>query len=286
MATMGLATLLGVLTFTTSQTLVYLLTDEGLQAAAHFEFLPIDLAVGIVAWLVWAHHRRLLGKERTDPVRSHEYSMAGLALAAGVGAITTLVSAVFANAAFVGSTGTVAITAGVTLLVAFLTWMRYWGRAQTAPRENEATTAPRRFYLLGLGVVMALVGAGSLIATLVLVFQAVLDVQGLDDSLVPVVTLAVTAGAASWHLLRTYGADRELTASPEVVTPFDVTVICAHPGMLAAKFPKQARIRVLYRSDGQGVVTDDMADSIVAAVDAQSSLVWVDDTGFRVAPAR
>jgi hypothetical protein len=29
-----------------------------------------------------------------------------------------------------------------------------------------------------------------------------------------------------------------------------------------------------------------MADAIVAAVSAQSSLVWVDDTGFRVAPAR
>jgi hypothetical protein len=285
-ATVGLTTLLGAVTFTIAQTLVYLLTDVGSDAGAHFDFLPIAVAVGVVAGLVWAHHRHLLGNERTDPVRSHEYSVAGIALAAGVGATTTLVSAVLSDSTFVGSTGTVAISAGVTLLVAFLTWMRFWGRARAAPREVEAPSAPRRFYLLGLGVVMALVGAGALIATLVFVFQAVLGVEGLDDSFVPVVTLAVTAGAASWHLLRTYAADRELTASHEVVTPFDVTVICSHPGMLSARFPKQARVRVMYRSDGLGVVTDEMADEIVAAVSAQSSLVWVDDTGFRVAPAK
>jgi hypothetical protein len=286
MATTGLSTLLGASTFVIAQTLAYWLTDETSSAGDHFQFLPVSLAVGIVAGLVWAHHRRRLGSERTDPVRAYEYSTAAVGLSAGVAATTTLVSTVFSDSAFVGSTETVAINAGVALLVGMLIWLRFWGRAQRAPRGIEATTAPRRFYLLGLGVIMALVGAGALIATLVFVFQAALGVEGLDDSFIPVVVLFLAAGGVSWHLLRTYGADRALTASSEVITPFDVTVVCSHPGMLAARFPKQGRVRVIYRSDDLGVVSDDMADEIVDAVGNSSSLVWVDDTGFRVAPAR
>jgi Domain of unknown function (DUF5671) len=285
-AATGLSTLLGTFTFVIAQTLAYLLTDETSAAGDHFQFLPVTLAIGIVAGLVWAHHRQRLGSERTDPVRAYEYSMAAVALSAGVAATTTLVSTVFSDSAFVGSTGTVAINAGVVLLVGMLTWLRFWGRAQRAPRGIEATAPPRRFYLLGLGVIMALVGAGALIATLVFVFQAALGVEGLDDSFIPVVALFLTAGGVSWHLLRSHGADRALTASTEVITPFDVTVVCSHPGMLAAQFPKQARVRVIYRSDDLGVVSDDLADEIVTAVGNSSSLVWVDDTGFRVAPAR
>jgi hypothetical protein len=51
-------------------------------------------------------------------------------------------------------------------------------------------------------------------------------------------------------------------------------------------FPEQARTRVLYREDDAGIVDDEMAAAIVAAVANRSSLVWVDEAGFRVAPAR
>jgi hypothetical protein len=75
-------------------------------------------------------------------------------------------------------------------------------------------------------------------------------------------------------------------ASDEVVTPFDVTIISSHPGTIATRFPKQAKVRVLHRGDVSGAIDDEMADEIVAAVNNKSSLVWVDDDGFRIAPAR
>jgi hypothetical protein len=100
------------------------------------------------------------------------------------------------------------------------------------------------------------------------------------------VTLFVAAGGVAWHLLRNNADDRSLTESTEVVTPFEVTVICSHPGMLATRFPKEAKTRVIYRSDQQGVIDDEMADAIVAAVGTTNTLVWVDESGFRVAPAR
>ncbi|MCI0544520.1 MAG: DUF5671 domain-containing protein [Actinobacteria bacterium] len=285
LATQGLVTVLGAGALVLAQALVYLLTETS-PAGAHFEFLPVTLAVAMVSGTVWAHHRRLLGGERTDPVRAYEYATAAIALGAAVAALTALFTAVLSRTTFVGSLEEAAISSGVVLLIALTTWLRFWGRAQRVPRGIEAVTAPRRFYLLGLGVIMALVGSGALIATLVFVFQAVLGVDGLDDSFVATVALFLSAGGAAWHLLRTNAADRELTASAEVVTPFDVTVICSHPGMLSARLPKQARVRVLYRSDDQGVVDDGMADAIVAAVGFRSSLVWVDETGFHIAPAR
>jgi hypothetical protein len=71
-----------------------------------------------------------------------------------------------------------------------------------------------------------------------------------------------------------------------VSRPFAVTVICSHPGTLATRFPEEATVRVLYRGDDVGMIDDEMAASIVAAVDGRSSLVWVDGDGFRLAAAR
>ncbi len=70
------------------------------------------------------------------------------------------------------------------------------------------------------------------------------------------------------------------------VAPFDVTVICSHPGILAARFPEEARMRVFYRGDDAGVVDEGMADDIVASVANRSCFVWVDEDGFRIAPVR
>jgi hypothetical protein len=63
-------------------------------------------------------------------------------------------------------------------------------------------------------------------------------------------------------------------------------VICSHPGNLAALFPAEATLRVIYRGDGAGTIDEEMASAIVTAVGGTSSLVWVDETGFRTAPAR
>ncbi len=68
--------------------------------------------------------------------------------------------------------------------------------------------------------------------------------------------------------------------------PFSVTVICSHPGPLATALPKEARLRVHYRTDGLGVIDDAMAAQIVEAVAGRPSYVWVDQDGFRTAPIR
>jgi len=116
-------------------------------------------------------------------------------------------------------------------------------------------------------------------------FQKFLDTSS-GDSLAVQGGLFVFAGLATWHLLRTNAEDRALIVSPEVLTPFAVTIICSHPGMISTMFPTEARVRVIYREDESGVITDHMAAEIVAAVGHTPSHVWVDGDGYRVAAAR
>lgn len=267
------------------RSVAFLVIQPG-PAAVYFSGLPYVSALLIVGLLVWAHHRWLLGTERTDPVRSYEYATAALGMVAAVGAVTSLVTIVFARSLIVGSLGEGTFLATAFLLIGGFTWFRFWTRSERAEREVEAGSGPRRAYLVGLGVLMAVVGAGALIATLVGVFQLILGVGGLSDNFPTTITLFVAAGAAAWHLLATYTRDRKLFETGEKVAPFDVTVVCSHPGMLATRFPDRARLRVVYRGDDLGMVDDEMADLIVSAVGTRSSYVWVDESGFRVAPAR
>jgi hypothetical protein len=65
-----------------------------------------------------------------------------------------------------------------------------------------------------------------------------------------------------------------------------VTIIASHPGMIATRFPEQARLKVIHRGDDAGTIDDETAEAIVAAVNNRPSLVWVDEDGFRVAPMR
>lgn len=282
----SMSALIGAGAFTVAMVLVYLLTDAG-AAGQHFSFLPFAGALALVAYASWQHHRSVLGRERSNAVRFYEYLLAAIGLAWMIGSLTALVTSVATRSSFVGDENELTIVSVVAALTAVAVWYRYWSRGQATPRTEEAETTPRRLYLLVVGVITAVTSAISLISFLVMVFQAALGVGGLSDAAIPVVTLFVTSGAAAWHLLRTYAADRELTDDPENDTaPFDVTVICSHPGRLSTMFPRRARVRVVYRDDDTGVVTDEMAEAIVAAVDDRSSFVWVDESGFRVAPAR
>jgi hypothetical protein len=43
---------------------------------------------------------------------------------------------------------------------------------------------------------------------------------------------------------------------------------------------------VIYRADDAGMIDDEMAEAIVSAVAGTTSIVWVDESGFRVAPVR
>ncbi len=282
----SLSVLIGAAAFTLAMVLVFFFTDTQ-PAAQHYSFLPFTVALALVAYASWQHHRSVLGRERSDAVRFYEYLLAALGMAWMIGALTALATTVFSGLSFVGDEDELSIVATVAALTAVGVWYRYWGRGQRAPRLEEAASTPRRLYLLVLGVITAITAAVSLISFLVMVFQAALGVGGLSDAAVPVASLFVTSGLAAWHLLSTYATDRELTEDlDDESAPFDVTVICSHPGRLSAMFPSRARVRVIYRDDDAGVVSDEMAAAIVAAVDGRSSFVWVDEAGFRVAPAR
>lgn len=280
----GLVAALGALTAIVIQTLTYLLTDTG-PAGSYFEFLPYALAVAIVAVAAWAHHRRRLGKERTDPVRAYGYANSAIGLATTVGAATGLSVAAFNTSDFIIRSREAVIGLTLTLIVGASLWLYFWLQASRQPRETEAPSGPRRFYLIGMSVVAGLTSAGALIAALVIIFQRLLE-TGAGESVTLPISLFVFAGLATWHLLRENAEDRELIGSDESITPFSVTIICSHPGMLSARFPDVAKVRVLYRGDDSGVIDDEMADEIVAAVGNRSSYVWVDAEGFRVTHAR
>ena len=284
-AVVGLSAAIGSVVAIVISTLLFMFTASD-PAGAHFNALPVELTVLVMGILVWWHHRGRLGRERTDPVRAYEYAMAALGLASAVGLATALSAAAFGRDLLVGASTDDIITLAVALVAAVGVWWWFWSRAGRQPREIEAVAWPRRVYLLGLGIITGLVAAGALIGTLFVLFRRLLGVSGIGDSLVVQASLFVFAGAAAWHLLQTHFHDRSLVATEEVITPFEVTLICSHPGMIATMFPKEAKVKVVYRGDESAPIDDETAQAIVEAVGHRSSLVWVDEDGFRVAPAR
>ena len=280
----GLAAALGAVTVTIIEILLFVFTETG-SAGSHFDFIPASASVALVGFSVWLHHRERLGRERTDPVRAYEYAMAAIGLLSTVGGATALTTLAFASADLVTSTAEAVIVAATSLVVGAGIWLWFWLRAERQPRETEAGSRPRRFYLIAMSVVLGLTSAGSLIAALVVIFQRLLGSGG-DESIVVQMSLFVFAGLATWHLLRTNNEDRDLIGSDESLTPFKVTIICSHPGMISTQLPDVARIQVLYRDDDQGVIDETMAEEIVEAVGNKSAYVWVDSDGFRVARSR
>jgi hypothetical protein len=183
-------------------------------------------------------------------------------------------------------TGEVLIVLGCSVIAAGAAWTWFWRKVQAAPRADEIHSLPRRMYLLGMAVITGLTAAGALIALLVVVFRAVLGEGGdVSDSLRIPATLTVASGLAAWHLFTHVRADGAQLRRTEV-KPFTVTVVCSHPGTLSTLFPKEATVRVMYRADDSGIIDETMAAAIVSEVDSRPSLVWVDDSGFRVAAAR
>ncbi len=267
-------------------TLLTSLLGQAGSATEHFRYYPIALALLIVGGTLWWHHRRRMGEGRAGGRRGYEYTMAATGLATLVGSATALVDTVFTPALAGTNSGAPLIALGCTVIASGWVWLTFWRKAQAAPREEETRAVPRRFYLIGMAIILGLTAAGALIAVLVVVFRALLgEVEAGSDILRVPVTLTLTSGLATWHLFTQIRADGSmLKRSP--VEPFTVTVVCSHPGILSTMFPKEATVRVLYRGDDAGVVNDEMASAIISAVGGISSLVWVDEGGFRVAAAR
>lgn len=259
-----------------------------------FDEFPIDrftsvhlaLALVIVALPVWLVHRRLLGAEHRDEILAYLYVLAAAGLATSVGMAAALTIAGFNNRLIVGG-GASDVSAYATILVAALaTWLVFERRAGAVERAVAGIPPwPKRIYTLGAGVVFGLVATGSLITVIFILLRRALTGSGSGSILEPG-AIFVYSGLAAFYLLRTYARTRAQLPAPDVVAPFAVTLICSHPGAIATKFHEQAKLRVLHRGDEEGIVSDEMADRIVAAVDNRPSYVWVDADGFRVAPMR
>jgi hypothetical protein len=271
-----------------ASSLTFLFGDPG-PAREHFSQFPLALAVLIGAGALWLHHVRRLGPGRSRARRGYEYAMSAIGLGSLVGSSVALVDAAFTpTLAGTDSAGTL-LTLGTVVIASGWVWLHFWRKAQSAlaaAEVEEASALPRRFYLVGMAIVLGLTAAGALIAVLVIVFRAFLgEVETTAGSLRVPITLTVVSGLATWHLVDQLRDDgtRRVDA---LVKPFTVTVVCSHAGNLWEMFPKEAKLRVLYRNDAAGVVDEEMASAIASAVDGASSLVWVDQDGFRVAPAR
>lgn len=271
--------------FTTMAVLVtqYILANTP-TAGVHFELAPAWLASLITATGVWGVHRRALGSRRRDSLRAYEYALAAIALAASVVTAIGLTLIALDTSLIVGGGTADVIAMAFPLVVALVVWRYFTTRSWKGDFEEEATAWPRRFYHLGAGVIFALASAVSLIILVFTLLRRLLS-DTASGSLLEPVTVLVYTGLAAWYLLAGYARDREVEEDETVVTPFEVTVVCSHPGPIALRFSKQARLRIIHRGDDVGLIDEETADAIVAEVANRSSIVWVDDEGFKVAPA-
>ncbi|MGH8913479.1 MAG: DUF5671 domain-containing protein [Acidimicrobiia bacterium] len=262
------------------------LVGQGGRAETHFRAYPATLAVLIVAGAIWIHHRRRLGVGRTGALVGYQYAMAAVGIAGLVASTVALIEAVFQRRLAGSNTGQVLIALGCTVIASGATWHWFWRKTREAPREFEIHLIQRRLYLIGMAVITGLTAAGALIGSLVVIFRAVLgENDAIVDSLRLPLSLTVVSGLAAWHLFTQVRADGAELKRTEV-KPFTVTIVCSHPGKITALFPREATTRILYRGDASGIVDDAMAAAIVAEVGPNSSLVWVDDSGYKIAPAR
>lgn len=275
-AALGAATALAV------QVVVYLLTDSP-PAGQHFDTVPLTLALVLGGLPVWFLHQRELRDDGGNPLRVYQYAMAAIGLATAVSMAVALSITALDRTLIVGAAAGDIVTLAAILVAALTVWLVFERRVTSG--EDAVASWPRKLYTLGVGIVFGLVAAGSLIAALFIVIRRLLSGTDTDNLLYPV-TIFVYTSLTAWYLINAYARGRTEVPTAEKVAPFDVTVVCSHPGPLATRFPDAARMRVWYRGDDLGVVDDAMADDIVAAVDNRASFVWVDAEGFRVALRR
>lgn len=278
----ALATALGAATAIVVQITEYLLSETQ-PAGQHFDSLPVTLTLVLVGLPIWFLHRRDLAEEGDNALRVYQYALAAMGLVTAVSMAIALTIATLDRSLIVGAAASDIITLAVVLVLGLVVWLTFERRVTVG--EDAAPSWPRTLYTLGVGILFGLFAAGALITTLFFVLRRILDGTEGGGLLQAVIVFVYTALAA-WYLLHGYARGRVETTPQETVAPFDVTVICSHPGPLATTFPEQARLRVWYRADDGAVITAEMAGEIVSAVANRPSFVWVDAEGFRVAPRR
>jgi len=283
-ATVSLAVSLGAATSIVVMVSQYLVADTP-PAGQHFDSLHVALSLFLAGIGVWFVHRRELRTAPTDAYLVYAYAIAAIGLVTAISMAIALTITTFSETLIVGRSGTDVVTFAVVLVAGAATWLVLERRATNKEVADTRVSWPRRLYTLGLGAVLGLIAAGALITTIFVLLRRVLaDSQ--SGSLLEPSTVLVYTGLASFYLLRFYAVERAAAPPADVVAPFHVTIICSHPGMIASRFPSQAKLRVLHHDDAAGAITEEMAAAIVEAVGNRPSYVWVDGDGFRIAPMR
>jgi hypothetical protein len=277
--------------------LVLLLDLGGNDPVDEIPALATALIVGVLTY--W-HHRPLLGRERTEPVRAVEYLFGASALvgfASSLVFLTGLVLSTLGSTTLVSDEGRSFVGAIVSLAVTGALTIRYWGRTLT---QNEPQSPSRRVALFILFFGSAITGAIALITVLFVLLRSALsgDTSDLFEPLAWGIPTVIVAGLLTWHIVRLrreaapVAPTREgapttstpTTASPRPVSARMVTLVASDPGPLPQMIEK---MRFLRRTDGIGVVDQARADEIMAALaglEAPAAMVTVDGSGFQVLP--
>ena len=188
----------------------------GFSEPAGRHFMEVPLAVGLMAigGLVWRYHRTVLQARgpasRSEVDRIHEYTVAGVGLAATVGGLAAVIAVsvgLLVPGDVLHTHGRSDLVAAVTvLLVGAPLWWRFWTATQRWRRsdpESELRSPTRRVFLIcvfGAGGVLALV---SLFVLAYRILESILEGDLGPGTVFAIrwpLALAVTVGvAAAYH---------------------------------------------------------------------------------------
>ena len=258
------------------------LVDEG---TAGTDAVPYLIAAGVVGLATWLIHRRALGADRDNPVRTYEYLVAAVALASSVAAGVTLTQFAFGTRTLVGGDASDVLISAVWLVASVATWLWFHTRSNAGPTEEEMTEWPRRLYLLGVGVVMGLTAAIALIGGTCRHHpprnrrcRRRVSTHTHHD-----ICPGRRRGLVSVDALRAWPRVPRKRGSRGTIRRHD-RVFTSGARRSDVSEAGQSQGRPQGRRAGSG--HPETAETIIEMVGNRSSHVWVDDEGVRVAPLK
>ena len=251
--------------------------------------LPIQISLSVTAGLAYWHHRDLLGRVRTGPVRVLAYLFSSAAFVVGAAALVTLIVNLIDNlteGSVVGTGARTVLAALVALVVSVSVLGVYWLPAQRLANEpDEIRAAPRRVAIVGLLTASAVTGVGGLIAVVYALLRAVMGSDSdIGDVLTWSVPLTAVTALLTWYFARIRPRRAESESGAIEPKELTVTLVATDPGPLPGMLFKA---RWLRRTDGIGVVDPERATEIVATlakINTPAAIVIVGTDSFDVIP--
>ena len=251
--------------------------------------LSLEIALLVTAGLTYWHHRDLLGSVRTGAVRALAYIFSSAGFVVGAASLVTLIADLIDNlteGSVAGTGARTVLAALVGLVVAVAVLVVYWLPAQRLAHEPaEDRAVSRRLAIVGLLTVSAVTAVGGLIAVVYSLLRAAMGTRAdVGDVLTWSVPLTVVTGLLAWYFARIRPRRAESDAAGTESKMMTVTLVAADAGPLPGMVHKA---RLLHRTDGVGVVDQDRAVEIVAALNrvvTPAAIVIVGTDTFDVIP--